>query len=1143
MKKTIPVLLFVLMLVFLFSGCQSMNKSMRVNDLRCEYIGNPLGIDSTTPRLSWKLAAGGYNRSQSAYHILAASSPDLLSEGSADLWDSGKVDSDQSVNIPWGGKELNSRQQVFWKVQVWDEQGAESKWSETAKWEMALLNAEEWQAKWVGVEESKEPAEMKTGPAPWFRKEFTINKSVKQARVYVTGLGYYELFLNGSKTGNDELVPAQTNYEKRDLTKLIYDYDDQSTTRVLYNIYDVTSQLVQGKNAAGIVLGNGWYNQRDRVSEGRMWFNTPRFFLQLEIEYKDGERQTLVGDRSWQYTTEGPIRHDGLFTGEHYDARMEMPGWSTADFDASGWQQANLLKAPDGKLYPQLAPRDGIIDTIKPVSVKHTKDNVYVYDFGLMFSGWVKLNINGNRGDTLHLRFIEELGSDYNQADQYICKGGSESWEPSFTWHAFRTVEIRGSSVPLDLNSISGRVVNTVMDTVGYFNCSNELFNKIHDNYIRTQLGNMHGSFSSDCPHRERLGYTGDGSLLVESSIFNFDMTRFYDKWVNDIDDARNKKTGFVPHTAPYEGGGGGPAWGSAYVIVPWFYYVYYGDTQILQQHYEGMKQWVDYLGTRTDKEGIVVREEPNGWCLGDWVTPEAIELPEPLVNTGYYYYCAKLVAQIADVLDKPKDRDHYSALLDEIQSAMDKRYYNEKNQQYWTSYQGADVFPLAFGMVKNENIDGVFDSMVENIVKNREHLDTGILGTPLVLEVLTDMGREDLAFMMMNQRDFPSFGNYILGKGVTTLWEEFSGKSSHSHPMFGSVIRWFYKGLGGINPDTANPGFKHIIIKPILCGDLTFVNTQTESFYGLIKSNWKLDKNGNLKMDVEIPVNTTATVYVPATSEELVSVNSEVAQFVRIEDNKAVYKVGSGVYTFKSQGAAKLMKPVHLPTPIITNVDTLYFKPNTANIEISASNNADIYYTLDGSIPDGNSIKYTGPLEIKDNTIIRAVAIKDGFINSYDRADKVRFIDPAVNGIAYTVYEGEWSDLGPDPESDKYKVASTGKTFEFDVNKIERRGDYVAIRFEGSFDIKTPGKYTFYANANDGCVLKIDGKTVVYDAGAYAARKEFDEIDLKAGRHDLDLFYYEVTGSESMDFNFKGPGFEKQMFPPEWMTIPGDGK
>ncbi len=1139
MKKTIPVLLFVLMLVFLFSGCQSMNKSMQVNDLRCEYISDPLGIDSATPRLSWKLAAGGYNRIQTAYHILAASSPDLLTEGSADLWDSGKVDSDQSVNIPWGGKELNSRQQVFWKVQVWDEQGAESEWSETAKWEMALINPADWQAKWVGVSEIKEPVEKKTGPAPWFRKEFTINKPIKKARVYVTGLGYYEMFLNGSETGNDELVPAQTNYEKRNLSGLIYHYDDQSSTRVFYNIYDITSQLEQGANAVGIVLGNGWYNQRDRGAEGRMWYNTPRFIMQIEIDYADGERQRVVSDDTWKFTTEGPIRHNGLFSGEYYDARMEMPGWSSAGYDASGWQQANLLKAPDGKLQPQLAPRDGIINTVKPVAVRHTEDNVYVYDFGHMFSGWVKLNINGNRGDTLHLRFIEELGSDYSQGDQYMCKGGQETWEPSFTWHAFRTVEIRGSSVPLDLNSISGRVVNTVMDTVGYFNCSNELFNKIHENYIRTQLGNMHGSFSSDCPHRERLGYTGDGSILVESSIFNFDMTRFYDKWVNDIDDARNKKTGFVPHTAPYEGGGGGPAWGSAYVIVPWYYYVYYGDTQILQKHYKGMKQWVEYLGTRTDKDGIVVREEPNAWCLGDWATPYPMELPEPLVNTSYYYFCAKLVAQTADVLGKAADRDEHLALMEKIKTALDKRYYNEENQQYWTSYQGADAFPLAFGMVKEENIDGVFDSMVENVVKNREHLDTGILGLPLVMEMLTEMGREDLAFMMMNQHDFPSYGHYILGKGVTTLWEYWDGKLSHSHPMYGSTIRWFFKAPAGINPDPENPGFKHIIIKPVLCGDLTYVNAGTETFYGMIKSHWKLDKKGNLKMDVEIPVNTTATIYVPATSEELVSVNSDAAQFVRTEDNRAVYNVGSGKYTFKSQGAAELIKPVRLPVPIIDKVDTLYHIHDTAYIPIRATNHADVYYTLDGSEPTVESEKYTGPVEIKENCTIQAIMVKEGFITSYPASANVRFIDPAVNGIAYTVYHGEWGDLGPDPETYEFTVASTGKTFQFDVNKIDRRGDQVAIRFEGKFDIMTPGVYTFYGDANDGCVLKIDGKTIVYDAGAHAKRINSGKIQLDKGRHDLDLFYYEVVGSESMDFYFEGPGYEKQAFPPSWMILP----
>ncbi len=1133
MKKTLLVVTAVLMFLLL-SGCQPMNKAMRVVDLRCEYMSNPMGVENSAPRLGWKLEAGGHNRSQSAYRILAASSPDLLITDTGDIWDSGKVRSNQSQHIVYEGAELAPRQQVFWKVQVWDETGAASLWSEISYWEMTL-NPDAWQAKWVGVAEGKSPEEVEYGPAPWFRKEFNIDKPVETARVYVSGLGYYEMSINGTKTGDDALVPAQTHYQKRVNNNRVYDFDKNSSTRVLYNIYDITEQLHAGRNAVGIVLGNGWYNRRHRDPNGWVWYNTPRFIMQIEIEYQDGEKQTIISDESWQFSTDGPIRYDYIFTGEHYDARMEMSGWDKAGYDASGWQQARLLNAPDGALHPQLAPQDGVVATLKPVSVKHTKENTYVYDFGQMFTGWVRLNIKGNRGDTLRIIHNEELGSDFSQIDHYICKGGTEIWEPRFSWHAFRTVEIKGSSTPLDISSITGRVVNTAVDTTGYFHCSNDLFNKIHQNYIWTQLGNFHSSFSSDCPHRERLGYTGDGELLVEGSIFNFDMMRFYRKWMNDIDDAQDKKTGFVPHTAPYEGGGGGPAWGSAIVVVPWYYYLYYGDTTLLAKHYEGMKHWVEFLGKGTDRNGLVIHENPGDSPLGDWCPPDPLELPAPLVNTSYYYFCAKTVSEIAGILGNDQDHKKLAALADKIQNNFNKQYYDAKEQRYWTSYQGADTFPLAFGMVEQDNIAGVSKSMAEHVMGNRGHLDTGILATPLLLETLTEMGREDLAFSVMNQSDFPGFGYYILGKGVTTLWEDWDGHSSHSHPMFGSIDKWFFKALAGINPDLADPGFNHVIIKPVLCGDLTFVTGEYESIYGMIKSHWKL-KNNNLVMDIEIPANTTATVYVPAVDGESVSVNKGPAEFVKADKQTVIYKVGSGKYQFVSKGATELIKTVHLPVPIIAKTDTLYHKPDAARIKITASNDADIYYTLDGSLPTTESEKYKSPIEIWDETTIRAIAVKEGFLTSYDKTDKIWFVDPRVQGIAYTVYEGEWEGF---PDWSQVREVSSGITYELDVNKIKRRGDFVGIRFRFDYEVKTAGKYTFYAKANDGCFVSVDGKVVVDDEPEGGIRFLDGSVNLDKGRHAIDILYYENGGTESMEIEIEGPGMERQPFSDLWALKP----
>lgn len=1109
-------------------------------NLRCEFLKDPLGIDVTQPRLSWNFTANGENQQQRAYQILAARSEENLKSGVGDLWDSGKVNSGQSVLVPYAGEKLTSRMRVYWQVRVWNQDNQPSDWSRPAEWEMGLLEPSDWKAKWIGLSEDKKPDSPETNPAPYFRKKFRLAKKVQSARVYVCGLGYYELYLNGNKVGDDVLAPSPTNFDKRNLRHLLYPYDDRSTTRVLYNTFNVTEYLNAGENTAGMILGNGWYNQRDRTAEGWLWYDTPRLILQLEIYFTDGTTETIISDDSWSVTT-GPLLHDAIFTGEIYDARLEMDGWNLPGFDDSGWKKVQFVRPPTGHLGAQMNPPDKVVKTLHPVSLTGLEENVYVYDFGQMFSGWVRLKIKGKRGTKIVLRYFEEMDGDYRQKDVYILKGGGvETYEPRFTWHAFRKVKVSGAPLQLTLDNLDGRVVNTAVDTVGHFACSNELFNKIYKNYIWTQLGNFHGSYSSDCPHRERLGYTGDGQLLVESAIFNFDMAQFYRKWLNDISDARNKKTGFVPHTAPFGGGGGGPAWGSSYVIVPWFYYLYYGDERVLQKHYPGMKQWVEYLGTRTDKNGIVVREEPGGWCLGDWAAPGKVEVPAPLVNTCYYFYCAKVMSHVADILGREQDSVYFSGLAQKIKANLNEHYFDRTEKRYWTSRQGADAFPLAFGMVAQDNVPGVLHSLIENVIRNKGHFDTGILATPLMLEVLTKYGRADLAFTLMNQRDYPGFGNYILGRGATTLWENWDGKSSHSHPMYGSVIRWFFKALAGINPDPKNPGFKHIIIKPAVCGDLTFVNADYRSVYGVIASQWKLKKD-DLHLSVTIPPNTTATVYVPATDSTSVRVktsrnNEKTVSFVNLQDNAAVYEIGSGRFEFISKKIRSLIKPVHVATPIILPRDSLFVLPQKAEVKIeSATKGADIYYTIDGSEPTRDSKKYLRAFELKENTIIRAKAFKTGYKPSFVKSARINFVDPNLNGISYTVYEGKWKDR---PDIKKITPVSFGRVYKFHVKPIKRREDYIAVIFKSQLEIDTTGDYTFYSSANDGSVLSIDGTVVVDNAGYSGKKVNSGKIHLDKERHFIQVFYYENTGTESIDVSMEGPGFEKQEIPPDKLFL-----
>ncbi|HWS00925.1 MAG TPA: family 78 glycoside hydrolase catalytic domain, partial [Prolixibacteraceae bacterium] len=562
---------------------QTENKALLSSfDLKCENLVNPMGVELSAPHLSWQLQAESRNQKQTAYQILVSERETDLQEDKGGLWDTGKVLSDETVNIPYRGKPLSSRSLVYWKVRVWDASGHPSAWSKPASWEMGFLKSSDWQAKWIGTGEDLFPDSTATGPAPYFRKAFQLSSNAVSARIRVCGLGFYELTLNGKKVGDHVLAPAQTNYDLRKLQKLIYYHDDQSRQRVLYNTFDVTGMLKSGDNVIGMILGNGWYNQRDRIVEGCMWYSTPRLILQLEIMRSDGSIQIIGSDKTWKTTT-GPILHDGIFTGEVYDAGKEPGNWNKPGYNDQEWKIASEVRAPSGKLESQLAPPDRIIRTIRPEFLSKSASGSFLFDTKEMISGWVQVKMHGKRGDTVRIRHIEELGGDYHQIDTYIFKGtGDEIYEPRFTWHAFRQIEISGLKYQPKEEDIIVKVVHTDVAPAGNFECSNPLFNQIYENYLRTQLGNLHGSISSDCPHRERLGYTGDGQVAIESAILNFDMTRFYQKWFLDMEDARNHKTGYVPHTVPFGGGGGGPAWGSAYVIMPWIYYQFYGDENVL---------------------------------------------------------------------------------------------------------------------------------------------------------------------------------------------------------------------------------------------------------------------------------------------------------------------------------------------------------------------------------------------------------------------------------------------------------------------------------------------------------------------------------------------------------------------------------
>ncbi len=828
-----------------------------VGQLRCEHLANPLGIDVTKPRLSWTIDSDQRGVKQQAWQVLVASSPEKLAANQADLWDSGKVASDQSVLVEYAGKNLTSRQPCFWKVRVWTTAGnggAVEATSEPAMWTMGLLRADDFKAQWIGA-----PTDAMVEPAPLLRKTFSLDKKIKRATAYVCGLGYHELSLNGKKVGDHELDPKFTRYDRR----------------VLYVTHDVTKHLQAGKNAVGLILGNGWYNYHVKNAwdfDTAPWRAKAKALLQLEIEFADGSTTTVVSDESWKYST-GPIRFDGMLSGEVYDARLEQPGWDTPAFDDLKWVAAKQVAPPQGKLTAQMVPPIRVTETIKPVKITQPKPGIYLADFGQNIAGKARLVVSGPAGHEVKLQYAELLHPDGTlnagninsfckgaefQTERYLLKGqGTETWQSRFMYHGFQYVQITGFPGKIEPEDIQALVMHTDLANAGSFECSNPLLNQIQHCTRWSYLNNFHGH-PTDCPNREKNGWTGDAHLAAETGLYNFDAAASYTQWMRDFQDEQ-RPGGELPGIVPTGGWGyhwgNGPAWDSAYVLIPWYLYQYRGDLRILAEHHDNLKRYVDYLTTKA-KNGIVAIG------LGDWC-PAKTGTPEKVTSTGYYYRDAVIVSQIAALLGKQEEAATYGKLAESIRTAFNREFLNQQTNQYAGGTQTAMACALYQGLADPANVAAVASNLVANVERRDNHLDCGILGTKYLLHALTDNGRADVAYKVTTQTTAPSWGHWIK-QGATTLWENWNGDGTHNHVMFGDVSAWFYQTLAGIRPDSSAPGFKKIIIEPHVVGDLTSAQASHLSGYGRITSAWKLDGN-RLTLSVTIPPNTTARILVPS--------------------------------------------------------------------------------------------------------------------------------------------------------------------------------------------------------------------------------------------------------------------------------------
>jgi alpha-L-rhamnosidase len=835
---------------------------LRVADLRCEYAVNPLGIDARPPRLSWKLRDDRRGQVQTAWQAQAAGSPEALEAGQPDRWDSGRVASADQLGIAYAGQPLTSGERCYWRARAWDRDGLPSAWSEIAWFEMGLLDEADWSALWCGY-----PAGLGGQPL-YFHAFFELDQPVTRARAYVSGLGLFEFHVNGVKAGDHVLDPAQTEYGRR----------------VFYTTDDIGPLLRPGRNAVGAIVGAGWHG-------------APKLRAQLHIDLQDGSRLVVhttnsdAGHGGWTVGG-GPIVSSTIYDGEVYDARLERPDWCSPEAPGHAydprqfWMAALPVDPPAGRMQAQPVEPIRVVDTLDPAAVAEPRPGVHVFDLGQNMVGWARLRVAGPPGAAVTLRFAENLADDGTVdqgnlrsarcADTYILKGqGVEEWEPRFTYHGFRYVQVEGYPGRPRPDAVRGRIVHSDVAPAGSFECSHDLLNRLQRAVLWTESGNLHG-LPTDCPQRdERMGWLNDMTVRAEEAHYNFGVGRIHAKWIADIHDAQDPRTGAIPDTAPYRMGSrpADPVT-MCYLLVPWLLYAHHGDARCMAEHYDGFKAWVDYLTSRS--RGHLVEYS----YYGDWSPPvaEAVgdslgagavsrSTPGALVSTAYYFYGATLLARMAGVLGRRQDAAAYAGLAAAVRDAFNRRFWDEAGQAYGSGNQACCSLALYMGLAPEERRATVLQTLARDVEAHDRHLTTGNLCSKYLLEALSDCGRHDLAYALAAQTTYPSWG-FMLACGATTIWERWENSKdtamhSKNHPMMATFSAWYYRHLAGIRLEPDAMGFDRFRVQPRLADGLSFVKASLETVRGRVVSEWRRD-GARLSLCVAVPVNARARICVP---------------------------------------------------------------------------------------------------------------------------------------------------------------------------------------------------------------------------------------------------------------------------------------
>jgi alpha-L-rhamnosidase len=890
-----------------------------VKELRCEMLHNPEGINTAIPRLGWIIESEERNTMQKAYRILAASSPDKLNEQEADLWDSGKMDDDASTRVAYAGKGLTSRSRVYWKVKAYTDKG-ETAWSDPAHFSVGLLTDSDWSAIWIGLDRifawDSETTHSRLS-ARYFRKAFANRKPVKSAMVYITGLGCYELYLNGEKIGDQALAPGQTDYSKT----------------VLYNTFDVTPYLKQGANAIGVILGNGrFYTMRQHYKPHKIkTFGYPKMLLQMEIEYRDGTRRTIVSDDTWKVTSDGPIRSNNDFDGEDYDATKELGAWNAAGYKERHWMKAEAVEPPGGTVTAQMQENMKVMRLLKPKAVTALSKDTFIIDMGQNMAGWLRLQAKGKKGDKITLRFAETLETDgrlktvnlrsARATDVYRMKGeGTETWEPRFVIHGFRFVEVTGYPGTPTIHDFEGKVVYDAIATTGSFETSDDVLNQIYKN-AQWGINSNYKSIPLDCPQRdERQPWLGDHAIGCIGESFAYDNERLYTKWLEDIRDSQTPEGKLSDIAPPYylTYYSDNMTWPGTYLLVADMIHKQYGNIEPIRRHYPYMRKWLLYMTNHYLNEDYILTKDKYGdWC----VPPESetlIHSQDParrtdgqLIATAYTYKLLLLLKEFAALSGHERDVDEYATLAENVRAGFNTKFYDAATGRYDNGAATSYLLPLAFGMVDKDQEERVFQNLINRIIGTDQlHIGTGVIGTQWLMRELTKRGRADVAYTIATQKDYPSWG-YMIEKGATTIWELWNGDTaspkmnSHNHVMLlGDLLAWMYEDLAGIKSHTIKTGFKALRMKPHPTENLTYTKASHKTPYGWVRSEWTL-KDGIFTWKISIPANSRGNLLLPvATVDDITESGKPVDEvegvtYVRVEEDRIHLEIGSGDYTF----------------------------------------------------------------------------------------------------------------------------------------------------------------------------------------------------------------------------------------------------